>query len=330
MSLSEPVHRPATSTDVARRAGVSRSTVSNILNGNDARFQDGTRERVLAAARELDYRPSMAGRSLKSGRSETIVVLVPNTSFGGNLQDAVDQVMIRTRQIGGNVVVRFAGETLASTAAAIAFLQPLAVVDLGVLDYEERAWLEGRGTIIVPSLKKGQSTTSSDGGISELQMQALLPHRPNALWFAALSDKRFDPYGPGRRVALENICEREGLPAVKQVFVELSVESGVQAVQTIMLGPTPAGIACYNDDVALALLAGARELDVDVPEQLAVVGVDKTTAGQLWSPRLTTIDTDLKKLIDVLAVELSARLSHEDFDPPTSHGHFTLSKGESA
>ncbi|MDJ0458648.1 LacI family DNA-binding transcriptional regulator [Arthrobacter sp. NQ7] len=329
MLIARSIHRPATSADVARLAGVSRSTVSNILNGNGARFQEETKQRVFDAAQELDYQPSTAGRMLKSGRSETIVVLVPNTSFGGNLQDAVDQVMVRTRQIGGNVVVRFAGDTPAATASAIAALRPLAVVDLGVLSRTERDWLEGRGIIIVPSMTGPR--TSPDGGIAELQAGVLLSHRPKAVWFAALSDKRFDPYGPGRLDALLAICRREGLPDARQVAVELSVESGIQAVQTILGGPVPAGIACYNDDVALAVLAGIRELGLDVPGLLSVVGVDKTPAGQLWSPALTTIDTDLKGLVDALALELGARLGNEaDYDLPATHEHFRLIRGKSA
>ena len=55
--------RPATSADVAVHAGVSRSTVSNILNGHDARYPESTRQRVRDAAAALDYRPSLAGRT---------------------------------------------------------------------------------------------------------------------------------------------------------------------------------------------------------------------------------------------------------------------------
>ena len=151
VSLTDDPTRPATSLDVARRAGVSRSTVSNILNGNGDRFPETTRQRVFSAASELDYQPSLAGRSLATGRSDTIVVLLPNTTFGSNLQDAVDRVMVSTSTFGGNVVVRFAGSTPKATNAAILALRPLALVDFGVLSIEDRHYLEQRGTIIVPT-----------------------------------------------------------------------------------------------------------------------------------------------------------------------------------
>lgn len=322
--------KPATSLDVARRAGVSRSTVSNILNGNDARFPESTRLRVLSAASELEYQPSIAGRSLVSGRSDTIVVLVPNTSFGGNLQDAVDQVMIGTKLIGGNVVVRFASETPEVTRTAINTLRPLALVDFGVLSIDDRNWLEDRGTIIVPS-RSNQQVTVPDGGIGRLQGEILLERGVSRMWFAALSDERYDPYGPGRFSALQVFCAEHGLPQPGELAVELTRESGLAAVQSVLAEGGTAGIACYNDDVALALLAAAQKLGVAVPERLSVVGVDHTAIGQLWSPSLTTIDTDLRGLVNVLAEDLQARLSGAPVGVATSqHLHFTVVRGESA
>ena len=77
----------ATSEDVAKRAGVSRATVSQILNGRGQRFASATRERVTQAAAELEYLPSSAGRTLALGSSDIVIAVIPNTTFGGNLQD---------------------------------------------------------------------------------------------------------------------------------------------------------------------------------------------------------------------------------------------------
>lgn len=328
MTVTEKNPRPATSLDVAKRAGVSRSTVSNILNGNDARFPESTRERVHAAAAELEYQPSPAGRSLVSGRSDTIVVLLPNTTFGSNLQDAVDQVMRSTLPIGGNVVVRFAGATIKATVTAILALRPLALVDFGVLPAQDRATIESRGTITVPSVPTDGSAPT-DGGVGELQAQALLSAEPRSLWFAALSDDRLDPYGPPRMEGLRRYCTRHGLPEPRQVDVPLTLAGGTAAVDRILADGQPAGVACYNDDVALAVLAGARARSVDVPGRLAVVGVDHTPVGQLWSPPLTTVDTDLRGLVDALTEDLAARIAGRASEP-REHIHFTLIRGGTA
>lgn len=325
--MSQPT-KPATSHDVARLAGVSRSTVSNILNGNDARFPAATRERVLEAAKELSYRPSLAGRSLVSGRSDTVVVLLPNTTFGSNLQDAVDEAVSSTMPLGGNVVVRFAGDTPQATFDAINALRPLAVLAFSPLTAEDRASLEAAGTIVVPG--RSQATASEhlpDGGLGSLQARELFRDGPRQLWFAALSDRRQDTYGPGRFDTLALYCAQHSLPAPRRIAVPLTIPGAMESLAAVLSDGAPAAVACYNDDVALALLAAARELEVDVPRRLSVVGVDHTAVGQLWSPRLTTIDTDLRGLVADYSAELRARLEGREPSGGLPPHRFTVVRG---
>ena len=319
----EEARRAVTSHDVARQAGVSRSTVSNILNGKGERYPDATHQRVLAAATALDYRPSLAGRSLKSGRSDTIVVLLPNTTFGSNLQDAVDQVVESTGPRAGNVVVRFASETPKATRDAVLALRPLALVDLGVLSPEDRDYLEDRGTIITP---RRPLTSTLDGGIAELQADALLAKGPKPLWFAAIADQRDDLYGPYRLAGLREYCAQHGIPEPRQVNVPIDAPGGAAAIRQILAEGAPVGVACYNDDVALALLAGARDLGLRVPEEIAIIGVDNTRVGQLWSPQLSSVDTSFRELISGIASDLRARLDGQ-IAPPIPTPKFKLVTG---
>ncbi|WP_223690700.1 LacI family DNA-binding transcriptional regulator [Leifsonia poae] len=329
MSALGESDRPVTAGDVATRAGVSRSTVSNILNGNEARFSARTREKVHTAARELDYRPSLAARSLVSGISDTIVMLLPNTTFGSRFQDAVDQVTIDTQHLGANVMVRFAGASLESSIAAIHALRPLAVIDFAGLPTTERLRLEQRGTTVLPRRHSDDGRNIPDGGIAELQAGALLERGDRTLWFASISDSRLDPYGPGRFDALRTYCARVGLAEPRQIDVPFALDAAIAALTRVLKeSPSPVGLACYNDDVAIAVLAAARELQVDVPARLAVVGVDNTVIGQLWSPRLTSIDTDIRGLMDALTHELQSQLAEST--PPPDLGtlpHFTLVRG---
>ncbi|PPF87304.1 hypothetical protein C5E07_16740 [Pseudoclavibacter sp. RFBJ3] len=314
--------KPATSFDVARLAGVSRSTVSNILNGKVERFPEATRERVLEAARELRYQPSPAGRSLVMGKSGTVVVLVPNATFGSNLQDAVESVVQRTRAIGGNVVVRFATQSPGGSVAAVQALQPLAVVDLGVLSSTESGELTAAGVLVVPADR--DSSVVSDGGVARLQIDELLRRGPRQLWFAAISDARSDPYGPSRLAVLEQHSRERGLSAPKFVRVSVTREGGTAAVAEIMSGGAPAAVACYNDDVALALLAGARERSVSVPAEMSVIGVDDTTTGALWSPALSSVRTTWEPLVEALARELEERLGADVGPAPRAFAPFEV------
>ena len=71
--------RRPTGADVARRAGLSRATVSYVLNDTPHQaIPEPTRQRVLAAAAELGYTPSAAGRALRSGHSEVVLLLLPD------------------------------------------------------------------------------------------------------------------------------------------------------------------------------------------------------------------------------------------------------------
>ncbi len=331
MTATSEARRPATSYDVAARAGVSRSTVSFILNGNGARFPEATRRRVLDAAKELAYQPSLAGRSLASGRSDTIVVLLPNTTFGGNLQDAVDEAMAGTMAVGGNVVVRFAGSTPTSTLAAVLALRPAGLIDLGVLQPAEQQHLEEHGIIVLPRAA-ARVGARADGGVTDLQARTLADRGCRVLWSAALADQRHDVYGPARLAGLQAFCAAHGLPEPRRVAVPLVLEGAVDALREVLEGDGPAGIACYNDDVALALLAAARELDVAIPDQVALVGVDHVPVGQLWSPRLTTVDVDLRGMVSAIAAELRALLGDDDPESPAAApGQFlTLVRGETA
>jgi len=327
MTLTGRPELPATSADVARLAGVSRSTVSRILSGNHGRFPEHTRQKVHDAARELDYQPSVAGRSLVSGRSDTIVVLVVNATFATRFQDAVDRVMTTTSEIGGNVVIRLAAETPRATAESLAMLRPLAVVDFGVLGLPEREWLESRGVIIVPP---GPETDGgdSDGGIIDLQVSALLERDREALWFAGNENSERDQNSARRRARLVGLSESSGLPAPGRLTVDLTLASGTDALRTVLAGPLPAGIACYNDDVAMTLLAAARELAIRIPEDVAVVGVDNSPLGQMWSPRLTTVDTNLRRIVDSMAHQLRRRLGRPGGEPELGDRRFTLVRGE--
>jgi DNA-binding LacI/PurR family transcriptional regulator len=295
---------PATAADVAAIAGVSRTTVSHILNGRGDRFPAGTRDRVLAAAKELDYRPSPAGRNLVNGRSDTVVVVAPNATWGPNLQDSVEQVARDVEPFGGTAFVRFVGaEEGSATVSSILTLRPLAVVDLGVLTPADRQRLADHGVATVPSTTSIDANRGLDRTIAEMQLQELTRAGARAIAFGALSDTRLDRYGPPRFAHLVDLCGEAGLPEPIWVDIALDVERATSALAAIA-DDGPIGFACYNDDVALAVLAAARRLGRRVPEDVAVVGVDHTAIGQLWSPPLTTIDVDVRAIMDAAIRDL--------------------------
>lgn len=288
----------ATSWDVARLAGLSRSTVSQVLNGNDERFPPETRDRVRAAAAELSYRPSRAGRSLVSGVSDLVVVVVPNTTFGRHLQDAVDSIANSTAARGLSVVVRYAGNSPEATLTTVLDLRPTAVVDLGVFSDAERSAIAAAGIVVLPEQSMISETLENPNHhIGRLQARHLLETPGRQLVMALLQDSRLDTFGPERQRGVFDEAAALGAAEPAVIRVPLTLEGAITALEQVAseLPGVPLGVCCYNDDVAIAILAAARALGLSVPQEVAVIGVDKTEVGQLVSPRLSSVAIDLPR-----------------------------------
>ncbi|MFJ3804273.1 substrate-binding domain-containing protein [Streptomyces sp. NPDC090088] len=192
-------------------------------------------------------------------------------------------------------------------------LLPLVVVDFGALDRPARARLAAHGVPTVPAEhnleprpQAGQERGPQEE-IAELQVRELAKRGERRIVYAALADRRPDPYGPSRFAAVTAACERRGLEAPLRVSVPLELESAT-AVLSGLPQDVPLGVAALDDDVALAVLAAAAQLGRPVPAALAVVGVDATDVGQLWAPRLTTIAVDMEAYVDRFIPELFVAL----------------------
>ena len=105
------------SADVAAKAGVSRSTVSQILNGHGHRFKPAMVDHVQKVARDLGYRPSMAGRALARGTSDVVITLLPNISLGPRLRELIDRVTEELAEAGKTNLIRLSsGDALLDEA----------------------------------------------------------------------------------------------------------------------------------------------------------------------------------------------------------------------
>ncbi|WP_051808286.1 LacI family DNA-binding transcriptional regulator [Actinoplanes subtropicus] len=315
-----------TSSDVARLAGLSRSAVSQILGGNEDRFPPATRERVFAAAASLNYRPSKAGRALVTGVGDLVVLVVPNVTFGHHLQDGIDRITRGAAAHGLSVVVKYAG----ATVDAVLDLQPAAVIDLGVYSAAAAEALRAAGIRVLPA----RAFHDPNATIGALQAGELLRTPGRRLVYALLADDRLDPYGPPRAEGAARHARLAGVPDPIVVRVPLDRAGAVRALAPV-LAESPVGIACYNDEVAIAALAAARELGLAVPGQVAVVGADHTSIGQLVTPRLTTVRIDFAALLDAVIPEAELRgIRSGHQEPPPSEADpsrfVTLVPGETS
>lgn len=278
-----------TSADVAERAGVSRATVSQILNGHEDRFATETAEKVLQAARELDYRPSVAGRALARGSSDIVIALIPNTTFGANFQDIFELLTDELARRGLTLLMQLSTGGPDLLDKVLTSIKPRAALSLAGFSPEEREMLRRRGILGIeaPALTENDPIQH----IASTQADHLIARGYRRLAFAHLDDVRQELYGQSREEKFRAVCSNRGLDAPYVLALDLNVPSALKALES--LPGKGFAIACYNDDVATALLAAATHRGWDVPRELALIGLDNTPLAQLTSPPLTTIEYDL-------------------------------------
>lgn len=105
---------------------------------------------------------------------------------------------------------------------------------------------------------------------------------------------------------VRDVCREEGL--ADPVVVRLGIDLDDAATVLDALGPPGVAVACYNDDVAMTLLAAARRRGLRVPEDLALIGMDHTPLSAVSDPPLTTITMDLSAAADAATISLLTRL----------------------
>ncbi|MET8583691.1 LacI family DNA-binding transcriptional regulator [Streptomyces collinus] len=298
-SAAPASHSVPTSADVARLAGVSRATVSYVLNNTSAvRISEPTRRRVHEAARELGYVPHAAARSLRAGHSRMVLMPAPAIPVGplysrflSELQSALGRLDYTVVQYG--TVGRQGDEA----ARAWAELRPVAVLVPGTgLGPQGVAVLKRSGARAVVTL----GPERVEGAHALLMDHEAVGHCVGAHLHAR-----------GRRRIGVVVPEEEGLEAfsrprlagVRQALqgtdasvTELPLAYTEQAAVELASGWARAGldaVFAYNDEYAMLLMRALQDEGLRVPEDVAVVGADDLMLGRLLRPRLTTVHIEL-------------------------------------
>lgn len=283
------------------------------------------------AASSLDYRPSQAARTLVTGVSDVIVIVLPQLALGPRVEEMMSLVTAAAGEFGKNVLVRFAGSDPLATIAMLADVRPAAVIDLGGLDPALRDRVTEAGIALVPRLDGPLSQFDPNRMIGRLQATELLRGAPRRLIYGMLGDGYVDPNIAARAAGVADVARERGLEKPVEIVIPLEVAAARAALQPL-IGDQPVGVACYNDDVAIAVLAAGYSADWSVPEQLAVTGADATPVGQLVRPRLTSVAIDLPRLMPELLRGLRETLTGvlEEASLPALADVVTLVPGETS
>ena len=290
--------RRLTSFDVARASGVSRATVSYVLN-NDPRqtIPPETRERVLKAARKLRYRPFAPARMLRAGYSRLILGVVQFEQVDPKMASDMHYLEAELARRGFTLIWHVGSEFPGGPTHPSVNLAPAVVI----------AYVDGSIPVLtdflhqfdVPILSLVNSTIRQNAG--RAQVAYLAEHGKRQMVFAAPERGDLQSLSRDRLEGTRSECAKLGLrPPLVQVVP--SSRSGVQKAIAKMLTrrAPPLGICAYNDEVAFAVLAALSDANISIPESVAVIGCDNIPLSELSIPPLTTISFNNRQFLDLL------------------------------
>lgn len=300
-----------TSADVARESGVSRTTVSYVLNGTaGTSISESTRRRVLDTAARLGYAPSAAARTLRSGRSDLVLCVLPDWPVGPVVETMLDHLADDLAERGLSVLVHHVrgDRPLSDLWRAVT---PRTVVGLTAFEPDEVRAMRRAGIQVVDTHADDPDAENPQPRIGRIQVERLVAGGRIRLGYATTDDRRVADFADQRLAGVRVACAEQGLAEPIVIPVAVDAVSGTSAVEAWRAAGVT-GVAAYNDEVAFAVLAGARTVGLAVPDDLAVVGVDDVPLAALSAPPLTTVTQSMDREASYLAGRVLAALDGEN------------------
>lgn len=273
--------RRVTLNDVAAACGLSRATVSFVLNDDPRQtFSEATRLRVRDAARRLGYVPNGIARALREGNSRAVVLTIDTAMDGHYTRTFVHGLDAELAAHDHVLLVRHGKDPLRSVEQVLDAVSPRAVLDFGeayrsghALDDQGGGWRDGLAAH------------------AAIQMGHLAERGHTCIAFAL-------PDAPSPVVdARLGFSTEAGAAFGLQPLIRLSLSANRTVADEVMRAfrvayPEVTAIAGFNDDVALRALSSLIRLGVRVPQEVAVIGFDAGEHGDLFQPSLTSVHID--------------------------------------
>ena len=332
-----PAKRP-TSRDVALAAGVSRATVSYVLNGAYAkhRITPATRDRVLEVAERLGYEPNAVALALRAGRTEIVLVEMPNWPIGPPVAEAISTMVESLEQLGYTPLVHFQRADPQSLAHAHRRVHPVGVIapgrelsadvvtrlhalgTRGLVAFDQRP-LSHVYTYVIEQSRIGRLAIEHLADRGHRRVLALMPNDPGVRELV------------GQRLAGAAAAAREHGVTLRRARVPVSRDSLERTLAAELDRPKRSratGIYAFNDELALVALGVLRDRGVSMPEDMALIGCDDSPAAELVRPRLTTVRFDDHGRWREIAGHLHAMISGEGDYPSATVSEPAVIAGE--
>ncbi|WP_343892835.1 LacI family DNA-binding transcriptional regulator, partial [Curtobacterium herbarum] len=278
--------------------GVSRQTVTRAVNGLPG-ISTATKERVLAAAAALDYRPSRFGRGLVSGGAHQLGLLVDDlrNPYSPELAAAVLRLAAAR---GWNVLLADVG-LAGDSDRSVQDLGAQSDVVIGYLGARAPEWIERLGSVPVVELDphgvpaRGAVRLDPTDAVEALADHLVAVGVKHPLVLDAPASAPGEPSTRGA-LLLDALRRRGYLP--EHVHAQAASADAGAAGTTAALERHARldAVVAFNDVMALGALAACRRAGAEVPDRVRVVGIDGLTLGTLVAPTLTTLAVDLDEV----------------------------------
>ncbi len=315
--------------EVARLAGVSPSTVSNVLNGRTDRMGKETLARVRAAIVTLGFVPNRVARQLKTGHTPLLGLLVPSTANPGyaliarEIENAAQErhgfrvLLCNTaRDVGKET--SFFDDLLAHGVRGVVIVSSLdderhaeAAVERGlvVLSYDRRA---------TPGTPTRIDHVSIDSvACARMATELLIRCGHTRIAFATAAGKTMSR--SDKIAGFRSAAEQAGLSATARVIEVRTasaygdaemVDAGRQLATQLAADPMrPTAVVAVNDMLALGLMAGLRDAGLAVPADVSVIGMDDLFPASLVHPALSTVRSPVADMARTVVERIMARLA---------------------
>lgn len=285
--------------DVAAHAGVSRALVSLVMR-NSPRVSEASREKVLASAAALGYRPNVWARNLASGQTNTIGVML-NDLHNPYFTELAEGAAAMAAEEGMEVLITSGWQRESGEQAAIETLLNLRVDGLVVVAgrfatsvFDEIA----RQTHCVAVARFGRPDSMDTICNDEASGAAMIVDHLISLGHTRIAhvDGGHSPGAPERRDAFVEAMYQRGLAPVV-IGGEFDEHAGLEGAARLMaLDEPPTAIFAANDLAATGVLAHLRSINVSVPDDVSIVGYDDTVLAGLGALSLTTMHQPRQQL----------------------------------
>lgn len=297
MSTSHPTLR-----DVARLAGVSHQTVSRVINGSEDVLPE-TRAIVETAIEQMGYRPNAIARSMARGQTHTLACISPNLTdytFASVIEGAeVEARRHKYFMMSSSATDPQAFQELVNELVGHRRVDGLIVIN----PYSDGRFLhvpENFPVVFVGTRSHEKEICSVSLDDEKVAYEATrhlmsLGHTNIALITGPMEEDCSQDRAEGYRRALQEagIAYDES----KVLEGDWSASSGQRALLSLVeSGHTPAAVFAQNDRMAMGVLRAARDVNLKVPSQLAVIGVDDMPLSSYFDPPLTTMRQDMPRI----------------------------------